>query len=82
MASANSMPPIIPSGLLGLTARELVLPASAIIVGLGGLAVWLVGGTAIHVGASKPAIALPLRTRIRYTRARSGTPARVFCRHE
>lgn len=51
-AAANTAPFAILGGLLAVTARQSVLTASALIVGLGGLGVWLVGSTAIHVGAS------------------------------
>ena len=52
-AAANSVPLVVLGGLLAATARQVVLAASAIIVGLGGIGVWLFGQTAIHVGASE-----------------------------
>ncbi|MGP6087156.1 rhomboid family intramembrane serine protease [Antarctobacter jejuensis] len=51
-ASANTVPLAVLGGVLAVTARQVVLMASLIIVVLGGLGVWLFGGTAIHVGAS------------------------------
>ena len=51
-ALANSLPLAVLGGLLGLTAPRNVLAASAIIVVLGGGAVWLLGQSAVHVGAS------------------------------
>ena len=48
----NSVPLLILGGLLSATAQRLVLPASIIIVALGGLGVWLFGATALHVGTS------------------------------
>lgn len=48
----NTAPLLILGGLLAATAQRLVLPASIIIVALGGLGVWLFGATALHVGAS------------------------------
>ncbi len=51
-AAANTVPLAIFGGLLAVTARRLVLAATALIVALGGLGVWLFGAAAIHVGAS------------------------------
>lgn len=51
-AASNSIPLAILGGLLAVTARRVALPASAIIVVLGGIGVWIFGNTAIHVGAS------------------------------
>ena len=51
-AAANSLPLLVLGSLLAATAPGRVLQASAVIVLLGGLGVWLLGSTAIHVGAS------------------------------
>ncbi len=51
-AAANTVPLAILGGLLAFTARHVAFAASAIIVALGGLGVWLFGATAIHIGAS------------------------------
>lgn len=51
-AASNSVPLAILGGLLAATAGRVALPASAIIILLGGLGVWIFGNTAIHVGAS------------------------------
>jgi membrane associated rhomboid family serine protease len=51
-AAANTIPLVILGALVAITARRVALAASAIIVGLGGIGVWLFGNTAIHVGAS------------------------------
>ena len=50
--ATNTVPLAILGGLVAITARQAALPASAIIIGLGGLGVWVFGKTAIHVGAS------------------------------
>lgn len=51
-AAANSAPLLVLGGLLAVTAPRAAGMATLMIVVLGGLAVWLVGATAIHVGAS------------------------------
>ena len=51
-AAANTVPLIVLGGLLAVSAQKLVLSSTAVIVGLGGLGVWLFGGSAIHIGAS------------------------------
>ncbi|MEO1308411.1 MAG: rhomboid family intramembrane serine protease [Pseudomonadota bacterium] len=51
-AAANTVPLAVLGGLLAATAQRVALSASAMIVGLGGLGVWVFGKTAIHVGAS------------------------------
>lgn len=51
-AAANTVPLAVLGGLLAATAQRLVFPASAVIVVLGGAAVWLLGKPAIHIGAS------------------------------
>lgn len=51
-AVSNTVPLAVLGAVLAATARPLVLPASVIIVLLGGLGVWIFGQTAIHVGAS------------------------------
>ncbi|MEM7730710.1 MAG: rhomboid family intramembrane serine protease [Pseudomonadota bacterium] len=50
---ASNTPPLLVMGaLLATTATRALAAVNAIIVGVGGLLVWLFGGTAIHVGAS------------------------------
>ena len=50
--ASNSVPLLVLGGLMTLTAPRNVFPASAIIIVLGGIGVWLFGRTALHVGAS------------------------------
>lgn len=49
---SNSVPLVVLGGLMAATAPRNAIPATAIIIVLGGIAVWLLGKTAIHVGAS------------------------------
>jgi len=51
-AASNTVPMIILGGLMAATAPRRTLPASVIIVVLGGLGTWIFGKTALHVGAS------------------------------
>lgn len=51
-AASNSVPLLVLGGLMALTARDTVAPATVIIVLLGGIGVWLFGKPAVHVGAS------------------------------
>lgn len=51
-AAANTAPMLILGGLLAATARPVALVATALIVVLGGAGVWLLGKSAIHIGAS------------------------------
>lgn len=51
-AAANTVPLIVLGGIMATTVRALVPVASAIIVVLGGIGVWLIGKGAIHIGAS------------------------------
>lgn len=51
-AASNSVPLVVLGGLLTLTARAHVFAATAMIIALGGLAVWVLGNPAVHVGAS------------------------------
>ena len=51
-AVSNSVPLLVLGGLMTATARRDLAAASAVIVILGGLGVWLFGRTALHVGAS------------------------------
>lgn len=50
--AANTLPVLLLGGLLALTARRRVWLINTVIVALGGLAVWLLGRPAIHIGAS------------------------------
>ena len=53
MHAASNTPPLLVLGaLMTLTAPQRLVPVSAIVVIGGGLAVWLVGRDALHVGAS------------------------------
>lgn len=49
---ANSVPLLLMGGLLAVTATRALVAVNGVIIGLGGLLVWLFGSTAIHVGAS------------------------------
>ena len=51
-AMSNSIPLAVLGGLVTLTAPRVAFSASAIVIGLGGMGVWLFGQTAVHVGAS------------------------------
>ena len=51
-AAANTGPLLIFGVILAATATRALWAVTAVIVGLGGLGVWLFGGLAIHVGAS------------------------------
>lgn len=51
-AASNSVPLVVLGVLMGATSGRNVAMASAMIVVLSGLAVWLMGRTALHVGAS------------------------------
>ena len=51
-AAANTLPVLVLGGLLVTTAEKVAATATLLIVILGGMAVWLFGQTAIHVGAS------------------------------
>lgn len=51
-AVSNSLPLVILGGLMSVTARRDLLAASAIIIVVGGVGVWVFGRTALHVGAS------------------------------
>lgn len=51
-ALSNSLPLAVLGGLLALTARNKLVPATAIIVALGGIGVWVFGQPGLHVGAS------------------------------
>lgn len=51
-AASNSLPLVILGGLVAVTAQRVMLAATALIIGLGGLGVWIFGKAAIHVGAS------------------------------
>lgn len=49
---ANTAPLLLMGGLLAATATRALLAINAVIVGLGGALVWLLGSPAIHIGAS------------------------------
>ncbi|MGR3512439.1 MAG: rhomboid family intramembrane serine protease [Paracoccaceae bacterium] len=49
---SNTVPLLILGGLLAVTATRALFSVNAIIVVLGGALVWLLGSTAIHIGAS------------------------------
>ena len=51
-AAANTIPVVVLGGLVAATAHRVAFVASALIVVLGGLGVWLFGSRAIHIGAS------------------------------
>lgn len=50
--SANTPPLLVMGALLAATATRALLTVNVVIVGLGGALVWLLGSTAIHIGAS------------------------------
>lgn len=49
---SNTPPLVVMGGLLAATATRALVAVNAVIVGLGGALVWLLGSTAIHIGAS------------------------------
>ncbi len=49
---ANTPPLLLMGALLAATATRALLAVNAVVVGLGGLLVWLLGTPAIHIGAS------------------------------
>lgn len=49
---ANTPPILLLGTLLAATATRALLAMNAVVVGLGGLLVWLLGSSAIHIGAS------------------------------
>ncbi len=51
-AAANTIPIVVLGSLVVATAPRVAMAATTIIVMLGGIAVWLLGKTAIHIGAS------------------------------
>ncbi len=50
--TANTPPLLLMGALLAATATRALFAVNAVIVGLGGALVWLLGSTAIHIGAS------------------------------
>ena len=50
--AANTPPLLVMGGLLALTATRALVAVNAVVVGAGGLLVWLLGSPAVHVGAS------------------------------
>lgn len=51
-AVANSVPLVVLGYLMAISARRVVMSASAIIIVLSGLGVWIFGNAAVHIGAS------------------------------
>ena len=51
-AAANTVPLIVLGGIMATTAERVALTATALIILMGGFAVWVFGAGAIHVGAS------------------------------
>lgn len=49
---SNTPPLLIMGGLMAATATRALIAVNAIIAGLGGALVWLIGSTAVHIGAS------------------------------
>ena len=49
---ANTLPLLVMGGLLVATTTRALLPVNAVVIGLGGGLVWLLGSSAIHIGAS------------------------------
>jgi len=49
---ANTPLLLVMGGLLVATTTRALLPVNTIVIGLGGGLVWLLGGSAIHIGAS------------------------------
>ena len=49
---ANTPPLLVMGALLAATATRALLAVNAVVVGLGGVLVWLLGTPAIHIGAS------------------------------
>ena len=49
---ANTPPLLVMGGLLVATATRALLAVNAVVIGLGGGLVWLLGSSAIHIGAS------------------------------
>ncbi|WP_366869535.1 rhomboid family intramembrane serine protease [uncultured Roseobacter sp.] len=49
---ANTPPLLLMGALLATTATRALLAVNAVIVGLGGALIWLLGSSAIHIGAS------------------------------
>ena len=49
---ANTPPLLVMGGLLVATTTRALLPVNAVVIGLGGALVWLLGSSAIHIGAS------------------------------
>lgn len=49
---SNTPPILVMGALLAATATRALLAVNAVIVGLGGLLVWVIGSASIHIGAS------------------------------
>ena len=62
--ASNAAPLLVMGTLLAATATRALIAVNAVIVALGGALVWLLGSTAIHVGASGPVFGWRDRTAI------------------
>ena len=49
---SNSIPFLVLGGLIAFRGRQVLLRVSFIVIGVGGSAVWLLGRSAVHIGAS------------------------------
>jgi membrane associated rhomboid family serine protease len=49
---ANTPPLLLMGALLAATATRALVAMNSVVVGLGGISVWLLGSSAIHIGAS------------------------------
>ena len=50
--TSNTPPLLVMGALLAATATRALIAVNAVIVGVGGMLVWLLGGSAVHIGAS------------------------------
>ncbi len=49
---SNSIPFLVLGGLIAFRGRQVLLRVSFIVIGVGGSGVWLLGRSAVHIGAS------------------------------
>ncbi len=49
---SNSIPFLVMGGLIAFRGRQVLLRVSFIVIGVGGSGVWLLGRSAVHIGAS------------------------------